>query len=505
MNKNQFRWYPLLFGIYPVLALLAYNLEEIPFSDGLRSLVLALLAALLLTLLLKRLLRDWARAGLLASVILIFFYSYGHLYNALQTASVAGVLLGRHRFLFPIWLVLLGAGAWAILKRVKDTAAWERALLAVSVTLLLLAGYQIGDYYLTSRAAPPEPQVSPLTSTDQALPDIYYIILDAYPRADALWDDYHFDNSEFLAQLESMGFYVARCSQSNYAQTKLSLSTSLQMDYVESFFPEARPEETSTLGLGSFIQNSLVRQYLESLGYQSVSFETGFNWSEIKNANLYLAPEALEQSSSQWFGRSNGFESLLIQSTAAILVSDVSVVLDPSPNISTTDQEHRELVLYVLEQLENLPTEPGPKFVFAHIVSPHEPFVFGPNGEPVPPGINFFQGFTDQILYLNSRLVEILPQMIESSATPPIIILQSDHGGRSSQAKRMYNFTAIYFPGGGAGNLYPTITPVNIFRTLFNTYFNADFELLEDASYYSSYNAPYDFRVIPNEAPGCGP
>jgi hypothetical protein len=58
-------------------------------------------------------------------------------------------------------------------------------------------------------------------------PDIYYIILDAYGRADTLQSLFDYDNSEFLDFLEAKGFYVADCAQSNYSQTILSLSSSL--------------------------------------------------------------------------------------------------------------------------------------------------------------------------------------------------------------------------------------------------------------------------------------
>ena len=64
-------------------------------------------------------------------------------------------------------------------------------------------------------------------------PDIYYIILDGYGRQDALMEDYGYDNTAFLNFLEEQGFFVADCSRSNYSQTKFSLLTSLNMDFVE--------------------------------------------------------------------------------------------------------------------------------------------------------------------------------------------------------------------------------------------------------------------------------
>ena len=52
---------------------------------------------------------------------------------------------------------------------------------------------------------------------------------------------------------------------------------------------------------------------------------------------------------------------------------------------------------------------------------------------------------------------------------------------------------AYYLPGGDEGLLYPTITPVNSVRVVFNLYFNRNFDLLEDVSYYADWSSPYDF------------
>lgn len=48
-------------------------------------------------------------------------------------------------------------------------------------------------------------------------------------------------------------------------------------------------------------------------------------------------------------------------------------------------------------------------------------------------------------------------------------------------------------------SLYPSITPVNSFRLVFNLYFDADYELLPDKSYapYKDYN--YKFFEVTDE------
>jgi hypothetical protein len=48
LRTRPFPLHPLLFGIYPVLALLAHNIAEIPAGDGLRALLSTLILAVLM-------------------------------------------------------------------------------------------------------------------------------------------------------------------------------------------------------------------------------------------------------------------------------------------------------------------------------------------------------------------------------------------------------------------------------------------------------------------------
>src|SRR4030043_227299 len=103
---------------------------------------------------------------------------------------------------------------------------------------------------------------------------------------------------------------------------------------------------------------------------------------------------------------------------------------------------HRNRILYTLNRLERMALLPGPKFVFAHILTPHNPFVFGPNGEYIerktPFTLNddrdvvmmedYASGYRDQLTYLNQRILTIINTLIQESSQPPVIILQSDHG-----------------------------------------------------------------------------
>ena len=57
-------------------------------------------------------------------------------------------------------------------------------------------------------------------------------------------------------------------------------------------------------------------------------------------------------------------------------------------------------------------------------------------------------------------------------------------------------FSAYYLPDQNTDLIYDSITPVNSFRLILNTYFNTDYKLLEDKSYFSDYGHPYNFTDV---------
>src|SRR5919109_2928870 len=86
-----FPFHPFLFAIYPILALLAFNISEVNISSGWRPLWFSVIAMGLLVLAFYAIFRDWKRAALLSTIILILFYSYGHVYILLKGVNIGGV------------------------------------------------------------------------------------------------------------------------------------------------------------------------------------------------------------------------------------------------------------------------------------------------------------------------------------------------------------------------------------------------------------------------------
>jgi len=105
-------YHPYLFAIYPVLALLAANAGKVDLPQVVRPLLLSVGLAWTTYALLVRVVREARTAGLMTTVFLLLFFSYGHVYHLARDLTIGGVLLGRHRYTGPIWIVLLALG-WA--------------------------------------------------------------------------------------------------------------------------------------------------------------------------------------------------------------------------------------------------------------------------------------------------------------------------------------------------------------------------------------------------------
>jgi hypothetical protein len=210
-------------GAFPVLTLLAWNREQAEPAEALRSLIVCVLGAALLWVIVSLLIWPRERAAAICTLILVLFFSYGHVYNFLKGVDISGFILGRHRYLAPVWLLLVITGISLQLSGARDYRNLTSFLNLVSVTAVAIAVVQLGTYELRRLSAERAMQASALGTAEGTgleaagagtARDVYYIILDGYGRQDALLELFEYDNSEFVDWLEQNGFYVPACSQS---------------------------------------------------------------------------------------------------------------------------------------------------------------------------------------------------------------------------------------------------------------------------------------------------
>jgi hypothetical protein len=506
-------FHPLLFAAYPVLALLAINIHEVSPSVVWRPLAVVMLATGITLLVTRLLLRDWGKASLAISFIILLVFTYGRLYEFLKTTPLAEMGVIRHRYIAVIFIILLIAGIWLIIKRIRDARPATGFLNLISIVLVVLPLFQSVTYLLNTSSGEravaewtPEASLLPLDSHSDK-PDVYYIILDTYARADRIETELGFDNSDFITELEDLGFYVAGCSRSNYNNTHNSIVSSLNMSYLPELYKQGAAQGISIPDIWMLIKPNATRRNFEALGYKTVAFDTGFDWTSIDDADLYLERGA----DAYGVQLVNPFEQMLIDTTPLKIYSDYRGKLNLDKYLGGSHPQANFIGLeeFILDELPKLALISEPTFTFAHIDIPHPPFVFSPDGYLADPGYwsvpvkgavdeeHFRAGYIYAVEYINARMLTIVKEILSNSTTPPIIIIQGDHGFGEGDNFPILN--AYYLPGVDPELLYPTISPVNSFRLVFNAYFDGNLPFLPDQSFLvTDVNTP-----IPESLPNC--
>jgi hypothetical protein len=504
---KQFPFYVLLISLFPALSLLANNLGQTALWVVRRPILFSLGIGLLFYLLSRLIVKNVQKASLLASWGLFLFFTYGHVYNLVEDLEVAGFLVGRHRYLLVVWGLIFVLGIWVIIKRIRIS---DDIVLGLNVVSLLLVAYQLGQitiYQIEKEISQTQAQSSlgdTFLSPEEPgnLPDIYLIILDMYGREDTivLEDNYGYDNSEFITELRDLGFYVADCARSNYSHTSLSLSSQLNMNYLDQLL------DIDTVNLESasyLLRNSEVRRALEEIGYKSIAFDMGAEWANIDAADAFYTTLPEDRVILNLYP----FELLFLESSIIFFPLDYYMSRNPDflEYVETPIERKAQRTEMVLEHLRVLPSTEGPKFVHAHIMVPHPPHVFNPDGSVnlQAEQIEGRVGYAIQMNYLNPQVLEIVERIISNTSPDPIIIIEGDHA--SGSYTRTSILAALYLPHEGDEQLYPQMSLVNSFRIIFNEYFGTDLPLLADRSYMHTEEDWYDLMPLEEWNPECLP
>ncbi|MFW9951462.1 MAG: sulfatase-like hydrolase/transferase [Candidatus Thorarchaeota archaeon] len=334
-------------------------------------------------------------------------------------------------------------------------------------------------------------------------PSIYYLIVDSYARNDVLKNIYGFNNDRFINFLHVKGFFVGKKSTANYHETMLSIASSLNMCYLDSLIKAAGKESEDRILIKEMVLNNKVMRFLKNYGYKTISFNSQYPLINMNNVDLFIT-----------------LRLPLDEFRLSIINLTPFRILLKSFSRSNPYRLHGESIISIFNNLRKLTDFEYPKFVFAHILAPHSPFVFNKNGlkeefEDIPFSLNdgpqqsdikkYIEDYINQLTFINEKLIVLINHIIEKEPGA-IIILQSDHGPASSLDCKSHEYinilerisilNAIYLPDQSYTSLYDSITPVNTFRYILNRYFNGDSALLEDDSYISTSNKPFNVNKI---------
>ena len=511
--KRTFVIHPFLFAVYSILGIYSQNASQVPIDWTFRSLLILLALSIALYVLFLWIFRDAQRAGFLSTLVLMWLFM-GHLYRVLlEWSPVWRTAVGAFIALVLISIpfgVLASGWVW---KKITNKTMITNVLNIMSLVLVIFPIITIlsilpreNAQIQTIRERQDQTEL-PVPTSDNARTDIYLIIVDGYGRADFLQNFYDYDNSEFIDFLKEKQFYVAEQSTSNYPQTELSLSSLLNFQYLDEYV-DGFGDASGRGPLRELLQHTAVRSFLEDQGYKFVAMPSAALFAQMRDADMYIGLSA---------GDLNEFEALLLSSSLVGVVAETSGMELPLASYET----HRRYVLFSLETLKEVPEIPGPKFVFAHILSPHPPFIFDSEGDFAPPDYpysswdaslfpgakdQYITGYTDQMMFINQKLTGVINSILENSAVAPVIIIQGDHGpgayydmlqlNDSCLSERYSILNAYYFPDGDYQELYPEITPVNSFRVILNKYFGTNLDLIEDKNYFAGWLSPYSFTDV---------
>jgi len=516
--KMRIVLHPILFAVFPTAFLYFYNFGHVTPTQLVLPIGFTLFSVVGVWLALEVVYKNIIKSGLATSCFFLLFFAFGHAFEALS-ADLS--LFNRYALLLVLWPIVFLLCGWWLKKTNLELLPFSNWLNVMGVALIGLS------------VVPGEIIASPYTQgfndqvaiSDSALdienlpkpsrlPDIYYVMLDGYAGADVLQDVFGYDNSSFLEFLRQEKFYVAEAGQANYCQTWLSLTASLNLNYVDQLLETQSIDSDDRKPLRTMIQNNFVVKFLRNYGYTFVSFESGKAFTDMDTADIVLPQKPVVDE----------FLVTLVRSTPLLGLLYVAKELDGERHIplpSTSYQAHRDRITYALEHLPTLTKQDSPLFVFAHILAPHPPFVFGPTGEAIEPEREYYAGdgsafyehggtkeeylhdYKGQVQFLNAKLRTMIEEILRRSSEPPIIILQADHGSRmkldwndlkSTDLRESFSiFSALHLPGVKVSSAYQNISPVNTFRLVFNAYFGTDLPILENKSYYSTWEHPYQF------------
>jgi hypothetical protein len=494
-------------ALYPALlaATLVFELLNVsgasPFAAG-RAMLVAIGAALLLAWLGRVLLGDRDRGGVFAALWV------------LALLGSEDVRLG--------WVIVLATGLLLaeryLLSAAKRTIRWPRigriaSRLTVVLTIaIIIQGLQLGAVDSIARAITHETPLRPTTppaaptSTD---PDIYMVLLDGYARADVLSSVFGHDGMPFVERLEADGFQVAPKSRSNYTQTGETLSSMFSQAHLKDI-PRmaALLEQREVRPPGGIVRDVIndneTWRFLRDRGYEIDAVSSGFEQVVVREADRYVDT-----------GQLNEFEIAVLKRS---LVGHVLEAVAPD----AVSAQQRDRIDGVLDAFATAPEwiGDGPQFVFAHVPSPHPPWVFNADGSartvgfreewladtPASTGLSIEElkaGYVAQVTDIDRRFEERLTEFdaaIAARGRPAVVIVFSDHGswiGADGGDIRLRFKDLLAVRGTGTDVVVePNQTLVNLLPNVFDQLFATGWTRRADTQYRFGAESAFELHEV---------
>jgi hypothetical protein len=338
----------------------------------------------------------------------------------------------------------------------------------------------------------PVPRAVPRT------PDVFHLVLDGMGRPDVLSTRYSMALDGVLARFRRLGFQVDPASAyANYVQTHLSLASMLNVTYLDDLTRLQRATNDRE-PLRELISRARVPKVFKELGYVVEYIGWSSEWA-FEEADICDCPQP-------WFSETE---------LGSLSLTPLKVFLA----FGLGHEPHFRRSLSVFEAFERERTGAAPRYVYAHVMLPHPPFVVDEHGDFRNPRRTFTGGdatfypgsaheytteYRAQATFTFERALQAATRVLNSSRRDRrdvIIIINGDHGPRlgldaSHPTRESGKFTlpvllAIYWPA----DLSPATPPtslVNVYRAIFANVFGMDLPALQDRGFVSGFTTPYE-------------
>ena len=487
--------YPFLFATYSVMQLYANNVGEVPLQDALNALVIVLVLTAIAFWIVARIFGDARRAALPVGIAVVVVLGFRFVRDGLAPHVPIDGLILLGACLLAIVLVGIAARKATMISPITQ-AMNVTSLLLVAVALVPVLSFTSdtmrtpGGFALATLPAVATTPAAGVAHSRQPR-DIYFLVMDRYGSERSLASGMGIDNSEFTAWLKDHGFQVVDDAHANFVRSSLSIASTLSMSMLDGIVDRIGPDSRDFAPVIDLIRNSRAAAFLQDQGYEYVHVGSWFGPTrDSDSADRSLAPESHFD-----------LASAIVDNSAVRGLTDALGL-----GVSFAEM-HARSAEYQLGVLHDLATQPGPKIVIAHVLLPHDPYVYLADGTFAPDRSTF----ESQLQYTNTQLKELLTPLLELPEDErPIIIMQGDEGPYPERyslegdafdwatatdqevATKFGILNAMYLPGPeGEAALPSTLSSVNTFREVLRRYFDADLPNLPDRSFGSPYARPY--------------
>ena len=315
-------------------------------------------------------------------------------------------------------------------------------------------------------------------------PNIYYLIFDAYTSSNQLKNEHGYANEAMESYLLDKGFYTVKDSKSNYNYTAFSIGSTLNMNYIKNTDTTSKTTDREYLQALKLVYKNEVGTFLQNRNYKIFNhslFTFNANPTTIKHVDFWGFREIFDQYNlllKLYYDAGHNLPSWVKK-----LFKNKYFVNSPELRKGLSDTVYNHLLQTIKTKTDQ------PKFVYAHFLRPHPPYYYDSTGKMLPnEHIISGEGYIHQVAYSNRLIKKIIDSIFIFSGEPTIIILQGDHGISFKDPvhipDKFSNLNAIYFPNKDYGLLTDTVTSVNTFRIVLNTFFEQDLPLLPGKYYH---------------------